>query len=284
MKETINICYTPDLNFLNPTATSVKSLLENNNQYFFNIYIVYSDKKINEKIISKFKITFKGYNCELIFIFDDKSNINQMKGKNTLPTYISEAAFLRLNLYNLLDVDKLLYIDGDTIIKGNILDLYKTNPKYVGAVKGSESFVGSNHYKLYKTKYDKLLTTKVKNNYINTGIMVMNLKNLRADNKFKNYSKTITKNQMPLGDQDYINYILKGEVKLVDYKYNVRTFFNRKGYDINQAVILHFVSFYKPWKSRWIVGHKFFLEYKKYKLHLHWNIKDTFWHLVSFII
>ena len=126
---------------------------------------------------------------------------------------ISSAAYLRLYLADKLkDVSKVLYLDCDMILLGDIKDLwaYDVSP-YVAAVVKDAADINLSH--LGK------LTPKA---YFNSGMMLINLdqweKNKIQDKLFKLLDQKI---HFRFHDQDLLNLALNNKVSFIDSKWNL---------------------------------------------------------------
>ncbi|MDR0618122.1 MAG: hypothetical protein LBG23_05145 [Endomicrobium sp.] len=73
--------------------------------------------------------------------------------------------------------------------------------------------------------------------YINAGVLLLNLKNLRADNVNKSWINLAEKESFPFHDQDIINLTCKGKIVFLPPEYNFAT---------DNAKIIHFAN-NKPW-------------------------------------
>lgn len=195
----------------------------------------------------------------------DKIKGIHTQGKNS-HCVATETALLKFYLPELIDEEKLLYLDGDILIKKDLLELYNENIDcyYAGVVIDSGSIY-------YKHDYVK----KVEN-YFNSGVMLLNLNLLRKEQISETLLQT-KKNlkDSSLMDQNVFNIIFNKKVKLLPIKYNVllvnleraQSQYNisdiNKKYDtqynslqeiINDAFILHFSSKDKPWIYSNIIG------------------------------
>lgn len=92
----------------------------------------------------------------------------------------------------------------------------------------------------------------VKNNptYVNAGMLVMDLDNMRKQNieeKFLEWTKSHTDN-IRTGDQEIINEVCRGNILVVEDEWNVQSsnFTNRSSYT-NNPKIIHFTAKLKPW-------------------------------------
>lgn len=166
---------------------------------------------------------------------------------NTLH-HFTQANYLRLLLPDLLPHEqKILYLDCDLIVNKSLAALYDTNIsgyKYAGVIdrNGSDS-----------SKIDPIF----KQNYVNSGVLLMNLKALREDNSlekmeglYKQYASTIT-----WVDQCLINIYAHDQIFMLDDKYNFQvhafSFDKKRWSEVSKNIfIYHFVGGTKPWHRR----------------------------------
>ena len=121
-----------------------------------------------------------------------------------------------------------------------------------------------------------------RNFYFNSGVMLLNLEEMRKDNIIEESIKYFNSHYEVFGDQDILNVVVKDKVIPLSYRYNCNsTFFeekdaqflsdfyqekvyqtSRENYD--NVVILHFAG-HKPW-TKWFT-HSYlkplWLEYSK---------------------
>ena len=138
------------------------------------------------------------------------------------------------------DMDKCVYLDSDTLICGSIEGLWNLNPKYISSAYEDE-------IRGEMCKFFGLPNTKT---YFNSGVLCMNLKNIRASKivqKANKLTQRSTKIKNWLHDQSILNLLYGEETLVTGYEYNtfVRTY-KSKTYDIKDLVckskILHLLG------------------------------------------
>ena len=249
MSEKFHIAYITDDNYAMPTAVSIVSLLENkaaNISYVVHLIL----DNVSDQNKDRFKeISYP--NCEIDIIDADSSAYQEFQ-KNKVNLHVSKSALLKFNLPEIFsDIDTLLYIDGDTLIIQDISELFKIDLSkyYAGVVDNFEALMFS-----------------TLSRYFNNGVMLLNLKKMRADNmttKLIDYRKNGLNYFM---DQDAFNIVFNEEVLFLSSKYNFRVpkfletdfeefneeFCDNKYIDENECLmdqkILHAVRQLKPWK------------------------------------
>lgn len=161
---------------------------------------------------------------------------------------------------DLCDIDNLLYIDSDTIVRNDISDIVEYDNNKVSACKEDSTLKS---YYIDKLSLDK---------YFNSGIIYFNLKKWKSlDVEYRIKNITNSNNiDITYPDQDIFNIILKDEISIMPNRYNMSTypfllndiesrlFYNNKyrqmGYDEimkekSRARILHSYGLFniKPW-------------------------------------
>lgn len=270
----MNIVFASDDNFIPQLLVSMNSLLYHNN-IPINIYIL--DNNISEKNKNRIKCLVSQYNQKLKFIkFSDKINLEYyVKDK---VNQLSLTTYYRLFLASILpDIDKILYLDCDSLIVDDISDLWNID---------LENYLCAGVLDLMPNVYKENIGLSKDDVYINAGVLLINLKSWRKENieeKFINFIK-INSNKPMHHDQGVINAILKDRIKVIPPKFNWLNPFHgtnpfmiinwfldsSKYYDkdtiINSEdnpVFLHFCacSMGRPWNNK---NHFYYDLYKRY--------------------
>lgn len=254
----MKIVYSTDQNYYKHCTASILSLLENNkNEKNIEIFVITNNVLDDSK--NKIKNIVEKYKREVNFIEID-SLCDKFEKNNQFPL----SAFARLFLENLIEINKILYIDCDTIIKGELRDLWDINidDYYIAGVQDSIQMYARTILGLDKN--DK---------YLNSGVLLINLKKWREDNlkqRFLEYMEKYNWN-VPHNDQGVLNGVCKGKILFISPKYNlmpellimsskqIKRLYKIKDYysdevlkDANQDIrIIHYLyKFYnRPWNK-----------------------------------
>lgn len=257
MSNNINFVYITDDNYVDLTLMSICSLFENKDKeskYNVSVLCIF-DKK---ESVNKFDNQIYSYDIKLI---DATKYLSSYKNVFPQHRHVSSAALLKFFLPSIFpDYEKILYIDGDTIIQKDLSDLYNTaiEDKYAAVVKDTIFFANPKHMRVAKIKNEF---------YFNSGVLLFNLSKFREDditNKLIEYKRNNDTNFM---DQDAFNAVLGHNVIYVSWKYNFLPFYTKRlnpislscvyDYDfrdkkiediVNEAIILHLGGPDKPWK------------------------------------
>lgn len=130
----------------------------------------------------------------------------------------SPVIFFRLFAHRVFpQLDKILYLDSDTLVRGDITQLYNTNiSKYaMGAIRDmAPTEIADNPNGKYVREF---IEQHLKHNlYINSGVLLLNL------NKMRECEPDLLNVRVPLKypDQDILNVGLDGKIRELPLKYN----------------------------------------------------------------
>ncbi len=223
-----------------PLCTAITSLLWHNRNPI-HIYVMYETlSKENQKKIEEAIKYFPNTNITFLPIYIPEEFKELYNSR-----LFSKDIFSRINLPNLLpNLDKVLYLDADIIINGNLAPLYNVNLENyeMAAVRDTRE-----DYHLERFK-DFQLT-----DYVFNGVLVMNLKRMRETHATSRIYEFLFQNlgnkTLFLPDQDAMNIILKDSILIVDSIWNADM---RQPQSLN-AVVLHY-PMAKPWNTNHFQG------------------------------
>ena len=264
----INICLLTDNDYIMQTCVAITSIVENKaKESFYNIYIL-CDMLLNDNIKKIMKLEKEKIKINIIEL---NSNGKYLQYAMDVPA--SPTAIYKFSIPKILDkLDKVLYLDGDIIVKKDLCELYNCGLEnnYIGAVKDT---IG-----LSKSLYRLFMNQNAF--YFNSGVLLMNLKKMRNDNVTEKLLEYRKKEYNELMDQDALNYVLRGKVKELSFLYNMQTLVSKKtnlknlkkyyeltneikNFDdiINNAVVVHFAGTKKPWKHFGGYGYDLWMNY-----------------------
>lgn len=188
--------YTGSRNLYEDMIPAVKSMLLNGKPDL--VYLLIEDDKFPYWLPSNVKtINVSGQK----FFPKDSPN---MRSKFT---YL---AMMRAALARILpqDIDKVLSLDCDTIITGNIDELWE---------RDLDGYYFSASIEPGRTDYEGLI-------YTNTGVALYNLKMLRETGKVDEVIAELNANKYPWVEQDVFNYLCQGHILPMPSKYNANAF------------------------------------------------------------
>lgn len=211
----LQIVLASDESYVMQTSILITSLFSNNSYSFDHINIHLLSNNISENSIEiikthipKSKGSLKIYNI---------SDIHSKLGVK-VPNTISISSYSRLFISSFLNnsIEKVIYFDVDAIVNGSLLQLWRTNidQYYVAGVLDDIS-----EYTKKKIGLNK------GDNYINAGMLLINLKLWRADNLEQRMLKFLKLNNGNVyhHDQGIINAISQNKIKILPPQYNIVT-------------------------------------------------------------
>ncbi len=181
--------------------------------------------------------------------------------------HISAATYYRLKLPELLkDVKKCVYLDCDIVVKKDLSELFRLNvdDKYIAGVPAAGYYYPDTKVQV---KLDELGIPDM-NSYVNAGVLIMNLANMRRDNLSEEFYFLLNKN-FASQDQDILNVACYKGIRRLPFKYNVMTKYpidDKSAYTKSEMlqraytrpewnggrknpVIIHYADICKPWNS-----------------------------------
>lgn len=241
----INLVVAADNSYLTPAIETIASVIRFDDDIFYKVFLL-SDNLDSEKIEKAKNILYSiTENLDFSVIMVEKSDFQDCPVRDG--DHISLAAYYRIKLPQLLpeSIEKVLYLDCDILCTKSIKDFYSTDLNgYSCAVCLDERSCEDEIYQ--RLSYEK------KYGYFNSGMMLINLFWWRINQVQEKTLDYISKNQEILlwHDQDALNFILKGSVLYVPYRYNMLQgyLFSNDYFDEKKNVhFIHYCSSYKPW-------------------------------------
>lgn len=219
-----HVLYTTDHNYFPHMLTSIYSLAENNKNNNIKVHIIedgftdedfYNLDQLNDLYDN---IDIKRYNIDKIA--ELMKHFNIPKWRNT------DIANARLFANEIIDeTDKILYLDSDTIVVGDLKDLFdKKIQRPLAAVK--ETLIPEH---INNLSFD-YCSEKVEA-YYNSGVLLFNYNAWDQENCLDDlYSASkIIHSNLIYPDQDLINLTFQNQIETLDLSYNIIPFANELG-------------------------------------------------------
>lgn len=280
----MNILYTLNDKFVPQVAAGIYSIIENNNDivdihfYLFSYGITDKNKAQLTKMVKELKRDITIIEIETLrkyfdFEFDTL-------GWN--PVILARLALDKILPSN---VDKIIYLDGDTIVRGSLKDFWDTN-------MGNSCLGACTEPTVDKERKESL---GIEKRYINSGVLLINLRLWRqekiGEGIIQYYKDSGGKLFAP--DQDAINGFLKDKIYKIPIKYNFSNTFTFYPYktikklmgndtditleEYNEAkenpIIIHYLGEERPWRK----GNT-----HKYKKDFEYYLEKTYWKDMKF--
>lgn len=298
----MNILYTLNDKFVPQVAAGICSVCENNKDVKdINFYLI--SKEITDDNKQKLKVLVEKYNRKIEI--KELGDINQYIDFEFDTTGWNSIVLARLVLDKFLpeDMERVLYLDGDTIVRGSLKELWETNIENYVLGASIEPTIDKNR------KKDLGLELKP---YYNAGVLLVNLKKWKQLNAGKIILDYYKKNNGKLfaNDQDAINGALSDNIYTLLPKYNYYNIFYQYPYNflkklmqsveyinkedfkkcVENPIIIHYLGEERPWR----LGnhHKYRDDYLKYLnktpwenqgMERGWNLYFICWYIFNFI-
>lgn len=255
--EVIPIFFAVDDGYIPFLAVALQSLIENSSKnYYYSIKILYTNiEEENKQKISK----YKKENVNIEFV-DLNYYIKKVKDKLYTRDYYTKTTYFRLFIPNLYpQYDKAIYLDSDIVVLGDIAELYNVNMGNNLIAAAPDDVIQTT--KVFQEYAEKVVGVADYRNYFNAGILLMNLDEFRKFNfqeKFLYLLETIKFTVAQ--DQDYLNRLCKGKVKIIDKAWDRMPIAidDMKEEDIK---VIHYNLAYKPWHFENVLYKDYFWKY-----------------------
>lgn len=257
-------------------ATSLLSLKAHRKaSYHYEVTIIYQELTQNnrDRIASladdTLSIRFVSLEDNFYHRFDNDRNVLRAD-------YFTLTIYYRLFIADMFpEYDKAVYIDADTILLADIVELFETDlaGNLVGAVP--DAFVCNTPV---PARYATEAIGAAPMCYVNSGVLVMDLAGLREKRFSDHFLQLLNDYHFDViaPDQDYLNAICRDELLLLDASWNVQTEHILPGQDT--AKLVHYNLFGKPWNYSDVPFEAEFWQYADqtdYAQEIH-AIKDTY--------
>lgn len=235
--------------------------------------VIILHKSISEDMQNQLKRIVNNYKNISIRFFNAKAIVDDSLFYVSSQFYSIEAYYRILTPWILMHYDKAIVMDSDLVINGDLSELYSQciDDKCIAAVKDIVYMGFLNGAQPGTLKYTREeMKMKQPYDYVNTGVMLMNLKRIRQKCSGSELIEFCQKNHFHIQEQDGLNAFFEGEIKFLNLKWNYYVSVNpsivyaidncapRKEKEIYHCVgpylketpyIIHYASQPKPWND-----------------------------------
>ena len=251
----VPIFFAVDDNYVPFLCVALQSLSDNRSmRYDYKISVlieVLSDE--SRRAISSFE-------CENISIefVDVRENVKALCNRLHMRDYYTKATYYRFFIPDMFpQYDRGLYLDCDIVINSDIARLYNC-PMGNHVIAGIPEEVVTD-IDVFGRYSEKVLRIP-RNNYINAGVIVMNLKKMREIEIEKQFAALLNKRVYKVAqDQDYLNLICHGDIFYITKIWNKTPM-----PDSDESITPHLVHYkinFKPWRYDNIPYSEYFWKY-----------------------
>lgn len=194
-------------------------MIHGKNDRKYSVTILHTDiTEENQDILSN---QLKQSNFKVRFI--NVSKIMAEYSNLFISNHIKIETYFRLLLPDLLpSVEKVLYIDCDVIANHDVAEMFDIDMEdnFLVGTRDADSAANYNTDKDYQNYIDGVINLSNPYDYIQAGIILMNLKKFRKECTTTTLLKTALSRNWRFHDQDTLNYLCKGKIKFIDYAWN----------------------------------------------------------------
>ena len=216
-RKEIPIFFAVDDGYIPFLAVSIQSLVDNSskeNNYVIKILYTNISKENRDKI-SK----YEKENVNIEFV-DLNEYVEEIKEKLFTRDYYSKTTYYRLFIPTLYpQYNKILYLDSDIVLLSDVADLY--NEDLGDNLVGGAPDDVIQTIEVFRNYAEKVVGVADYKNYFNAGILLMNLDQLRKFNFQEKLIYSLGQIKFSVAqDQDYLNRLCKGRVKIINKAWN----------------------------------------------------------------
>ncbi|MDO5294900.1 MAG: glycosyltransferase family 8 protein [bacterium] len=251
--KTIPIVFSCSNQFIKILAVAVESIAENSSpDYYYDIFVLYNSKHFFDLSQGDRLYDLLKDNMHLSFI-----DVNEIAERVQFFSYahVSEESCYRLLIPDVIKTyDKVIYLDCDLVVLRDLRELYEIDvTDYVFAAAREELNI---HQKEYVNKNLQIPWEQ----YVNAGVMLINMEKYRACDLLKQYTAVImAKKRYRYIEQDILNKVCNDQILYLDSTWNIRWYLPNER--INTMSIIHYASRVKPWSTQGIPFENFFWRY-----------------------
>ncbi len=242
MNDIIPIFYAADDTFVKYTLVSLTALKENADRTRnYRIYILLTT--VSEEL----KAPFAALSEEnfLIEFVDVSAYLATCDDKLHTRDYYSKTTYYRLFIAEMYPMyDKALYIDSDTVVLGNVAELYDHDlgENYVGACH-EQAMVQMD---VYGTYVEQVLGLD-RNRYFNAGMLLINCRLFREEKMLERFLELLRAYTFVVTqDEDYLNVLCENRVLWLNQGWNTEII-GEVRVPREEMKIVHYIMTSKPW-------------------------------------
>ncbi|MDE7331572.1 MAG: glycosyltransferase family 8 protein [Lachnospiraceae bacterium] len=260
----MNILVTVDSNYIRPLKVMLTSFFvyhRNENR----IYLLYSNVRDGE--LAELKELVEKNNSRFLPVRMDEGQLAEVP----VFRYFTKEMYYRLFAGVMFPSEKrILYLDPDIMIRGSLISMYETDLEG-NILAGIPDYAINRMLSAHKVA----IGFKEEEQYINSGVLLMDLDKMRENFQAGYISHAVEewRERLEYPDQDIINLIFRGRIKLLERKYNYNTgygsemgmlFYILGGFllEKNYPKVVHYMGAVKPWHPQYCG--KFAVEYHRY--------------------
>lgn len=264
-KPVIPVVFAADNNYVPMLTTTIESMMRNaSTDYFYDVVVV------EDGISSENKQQMQGFFSKypnMILRFFGAGALISGYDLTTSNEHISKETYYRFLIQDVLPYyGKVLYLDSDLIIEGDVSELYELElgDNLLAAAHDVDYMGNLNMPDAKRMEYTKeVLEMARPYDYFQAGVLVLNTTEMRKLHSVEEWLEIASNPDYIYNDQDILNAHCQGRVKYLGYEWNVMhdcggrvgnvfSFAPASAFDSYNASrsnpkIIHYAGFEKPW-------------------------------------
>lgn len=265
----IPVVFAADDNYVPMLTTTMYSMMKHASaDRRFDIIVL--ERDISEQNKQNVKLFLEQFPNATVRFYD-VSRVVAGYDLTTSNAHISVETYYRFIIQDALPFySKILYLDSDLVVNGDVAELYDTplGDAAIGAVRDLDFLGNLNMKNGERMEYvDRMLHMKQPFDYFQAGVLVMNLDRMREIHTVSEWLEIASDPGFIYNDQDILNMECEGAVHYLPYEWNVmhdcagrvQGVFSFAPAEVFKAYmgsrkapkIVHYAGFDKPWKNPW---------------------------------
>ncbi len=257
----IPIFFTVDKSYAPWLDCALRSLMQNaSKDYHYHIHVLHQDlteqdiRRIRSGVHPPFEIFFTHMKESYAGLTDRKENRLRCD-------YFTMTIFFRIFIADMFpQYDKGIYLDSDIVVPGDISEMFRISlgGNIIGACP-DHSIMGIPELVHYIEQAVGVKSTE----YINSGVLLMNLKKMREVDFSGNFLRLLNKYHFDCiaPDQDYFNAMCRENILFLDECWDTMPPEAGERKTVEHPGIIHYNLFQKPWCYDNIPYEEYFWEY-----------------------
>jgi len=259
--ESIPVFFSIDDNYAPFLSVALSSIVRNSSKtYAYKVIVLYM--KLSERN-RRMLASLAAENLEIQFI----SMENRLDGITDCMSNRLRADYFTLTIYFRLfipvmfpEYDKAIYLDSDIVVPGDISELYRTE------LGDNLIAAAADHSVVDVPQLAKYIEDGVgidKHHYINSGVLLMNLKRMREAQLEQRFLELMNTYHFDCiaPDQDYLNVMCSGKILYLPASWDAMP--TQGTEPIEKPKLIHYNLFAKPWCYDHVQYEEYFWEYAK---------------------
>jgi lipopolysaccharide biosynthesis glycosyltransferase len=250
--------------------TSLMENAEENTFYKIDVLVPNEFSEDSKKKILSIQETY-GKNCKIEFI-----NMKNCFTNSYISKHFTNTVYYRLRIPDVLQTRKrCIYLDADMIVNSDLTELYDVDlhDKWLGGVADSVRGYKNEKERVKRESYRKSFEIESLQEYINSGVLLLDLDVLRKNNIEEKFEAFLKKYKDPSQhDQTVINSVCYGKILSLPLKFNTQAFmYTHKAYGKDEEKFSQIFP-QKEWEEAWENPRIIHFAGEK-----PWNDPSTFW-------